>query len=108
MEALAKGEELPDPVSPEGIDCSDWFHQLQHGEISKGLTMTDFWKEAEVLATEFTMVSQKRSLGGQLDLLVKFRGDLAGGPQDQISELQQQLRKKTATVTPPRLGDTSG
>ena len=26
--------------------------------------MTDFWKEAEVLGTEFTMVSQKRSLGG--------------------------------------------
>ena len=74
MEALAKGEELPDPISPEGIDCSDWFHQLQHGEISKGLTMTDFWKEAEILATEYTMVSQKRSLGGQLDLLVRFRG----------------------------------
>ena len=34
MEALAKGEELPDPISPEGIDCSDWFHQLQHGQIS--------------------------------------------------------------------------
>lgn len=74
MEALAKGEAIPDPISPEGIDCSDWFHQIQHGDISKGLTMTDFWKEAEILGTEYTMVSQKRSLGGQLDLLVKFRG----------------------------------
>ena len=36
--------------------------------------MTDFWKEAEIIATEFTMVSQKRSLGGQLDLLARFRG----------------------------------
>ena len=74
MEALAKGEAIPDPINERGTDCSDWFHQLQHGEISKGLTMTDFWKEAEIITTEFTMVSQKRSLGGQLDLLVKFRG----------------------------------
>ena len=75
MECLAKGLPLPDPVSPEGIDCSDWFHQLQFGKISaNGMTMEDFWSEAEVLACEFTMVSQKRSLGGQLDLLVKFRG----------------------------------
>ena len=38
-----------DPINQRGTDCSDWFHQLQFGEISKGLTMTDFWKEAEVL-----------------------------------------------------------
>ena len=76
MEALAKGEAIPDPINERGTDCSDWFHQLQHGEISKGLTMTDFWKEAEIITTEFTMVSQKRSLGGQLDLLVKFRGEV--------------------------------
>ena len=50
MECLAKGEELPDPVSPEGIDCEDWFHQLQFGKISaNGMTMEDFWSEAEVL-----------------------------------------------------------
>ena len=64
MEALAKGEAIPDPINERGTDCSDWFHQLQHGEISKGLTMTDFWKEAEIITTEFTMVSQKRSLEG--------------------------------------------
>ena len=23
-------------VSPEGIDCSDWFHQLQHGRSAPG------------------------------------------------------------------------
>ena len=62
-------------TSPEGIDCGDWIHQLRHGQISPGLTMDDFWGEAEILATEYTMVSQKRSLGGQLDLLVKFRGE---------------------------------
>ena len=62
-------------ISPEGIDCGDWIHQLRHGQISPGLTMDDFWSEAEVLACEWTMVSQKRSLGGQLDLLVKFRGE---------------------------------
>lgn len=62
-------------TSPEGIDCSEWIHQLRHGRISDKLTMDDFWAEAEVLACEFTMVSLKRSLGGQLDLLVKFRGE---------------------------------
>ena len=32
---------------PEGIDCSDWFHQLQFGKISaNGMTMEDFWSEA--------------------------------------------------------------
>ena len=90
MEALAKGEELPDPISPEGIDCSDWFHQLQNGEINKGLTMADFWKEAEILATEYTMVSRKRSLGGQLDLLASFgaKDNLSDRPEDQISQLR--------------------
>ena len=108
MEALAKGEELPDPVSPEGIDCSDWFHQIQHGKISPGLTMDDFWKEAEVLATEFTMVSQKRSLGGQLDLLVKFRGLTWLVDLKTKSASYSSSSKKTAPVMPPRLGDTSG
>jgi len=61
-------------TSPEGIDCSEWIHQLRHGRISDKLTMDDFWAEAEILACEFTMVSRKRSLGGQLDLLAKFRG----------------------------------
>ena len=104
MECLAKGEELPDPVSPEGIDCSDWFHQLRHGKIRDGLTMDHFWDEAEILATEFTMVSQKRSLGGQLDLLVKF----GGRPGWWISRRNQRVTaaapKKTALVMPPRRG----
>ena len=29
MQALAEGTDLPDPVSPEGIDCSEWFRVLQ-------------------------------------------------------------------------------
>ena len=59
-------------TSAQGIDCGDWIHQLRHGQISPGLTMDDFWRDAEVITTEYTMVSRKRSLGGQLDLLVKF------------------------------------
>ena len=100
MEALAKGEELPDPISPEGIDCSDWFHQLQH-EINKGLTMTDFWKEAEVLATEFTMVSRKRSLGGQLDLLVRFREAPGWWTLRASQPATATPMQKPALVTPP-------
>ena len=72
------------------------------------MTMTDFWKEAEIIATEFTMVSQKRSLGGQLDLLVKFKGAVWLVDLKTRRQLQKQLTQKTATVTPPRLGDTSG
>ena len=64
-------------ISPEGIDCGAWFHQLQLGAIGKsGLTMADFWKEAEVIATEYTMVDRRKSLGGQLDLLVRFRDEV--------------------------------
>ena len=77
MEALAKGEPVPDTTSPEDIDCSGWFQQLQTGAIGKsGLTMTDFWKEAEVIGTEYTMVDRRKSLGGQLDLLVRFRDEI--------------------------------
>jgi len=64
-------------TSPEGIDCNEWIHQLRKGAIGKsGLTMADFWAEAEVIATEFTMVDRRKSLGGQLDLLVRFRGEV--------------------------------
>ena len=105
MEALAKDEELPPCISPEGIDCSDWFDQLHHGEISKGLTMSDFWKEAEILATEYTMVSPealtRRSAGsaGQVP-----GGDLAGGSQDQISQLQQQHQRRPRQLCSPGWG----
>ena len=41
-----KARQCPMPcISPEGIDCSDWFDQLHHGEINKGLTMSDFGKK---------------------------------------------------------------
>ena len=70
--------------------------------------MNDFWKEAEVVATEFTMVSQKRSLGGQLDLLVKFGESCWLLDFKTKSASYSSSSKKTAPVTPPRLGDTSG
>ena len=62
MQALAEGTDLPDPVSPEGIDCSEWFRVLQ------GLPL---WGHCDVLATEYTMTKRRWSLGGQLDLLVR-------------------------------------
>ena len=90
----------------EGIDCSDWFDQLHHGEISKGLTMSDFWKEAEILATEYTMVSQKRSLGGQLDLLVKFRGStwLVDLKTKSASSYQRSQRRRPRSDTRAQAG----
>ena len=62
MEALAKGTAMPDVVSPEGIDCSDWFAQLQ------GMSL---WNEVDVLASELVMTRREWSLGGTLDLLVR-------------------------------------
>ena len=40
MEALAKGLPMPDPISPEGIDCSEWFRVLQELPI---------WDKVEML-----------------------------------------------------------
>ena len=65
-------------ISPEGIDCWPWIEQIQcgrlHGANHEPLgdrRMSDFWCDVEVLATEHTMVSRRRSLGGQLDLLYR-------------------------------------
>ena len=65
MEALALGSELPDPTSPEGIDCSAWFEQIK---------AMRFWNEIEVLGCEYTMTNARKSLGGQLDLLCRYKG----------------------------------
>ena len=49
MQALACGNALLNPISPEGIDCTAWFKQLE--------AMT-FWNEIQTLACEyFGMVS---------------------------------------------------
>ena len=64
MEALATGSAMPDPVSPEGIDCSEWFRVIA-GAADVG--------RLNVLATEYTMTKRRWSLGGQLDLLVRER-----------------------------------
>jgi len=62
MEAKANGDPLPNNVSPEGIDCTDWIEVLIN---------LPFWNYVEVLGSEYTMVSRRRGLGGQLDLLVQ-------------------------------------
>lgn len=64
MEALVIGKTMPPPTSPEGIDCSAWYEQLQ------GMK---FWDQIDVLAAEFTMVARRKSLGGQLDLLCRYK-----------------------------------
>ena len=64
MEAIANGDKLPDHISPEGIDCLDWYEQI--GSMS-------FWEQAQTIACEHTMVHCRKSLGGQLDLLCAFK-----------------------------------
>ena len=64
MEGLANGDPLPDHVSPEGIDCSDWYGQI--GRMS-------FWEQSQTIACEYTMVHRRKSLGGQLDLLCLYK-----------------------------------
>ena len=64
MEAIANGDKLPDHISPEGIDCLDWYEQV--GGMS-------FWEQAQTIACEHTMVHRRKSLGGQLDLLCAYK-----------------------------------
>ena len=63
MESKLKGLEPPGPISPEGIDCSSWF------------TACDDWKmlssAQEILASELTMIDTKKSLGGQIDCILR-------------------------------------
>ena len=61
LEARLKGLPVPDPVSPEGIDCSDWFAQVQDLKLY----------EREILASELTMIDTKKSLGGQIDCIFR-------------------------------------
>ena len=58
----AKGIDVLGTHSPEGIDCTDWI---------KVLTNLPFWDQVQILGSEYTMVCRRRSLGGQLDLLVQ-------------------------------------
>ena len=65
LEALVKGQPLPDHISPEGVDCLPWFKQLS------GMS---FWEKIELLASEYTMIHRRKSLGGQADLICKYKG----------------------------------
>ena len=64
MEAIANGDPLPDHISPEGIDCLDWYEQIGRME---------FWEKAQTISCEYTMVHRRKSLGGQLDLICAFK-----------------------------------
>ena len=64
MEAIANGEKLPDHISPEGIDCLDWYEQL--GRMK-------FWENMQTIACEHTMVHRRKSMGGQLDLVCAYK-----------------------------------
>ena len=86
MESICTGKPFPPDVSPEGIDCADWFTQLQ------GMK---FWDQIEVLACEYTLVNIKKSLGGQLDLLCKYKG----------KTLLVDLKSKSANWSSPHRND---
>jgi hypothetical protein len=51
-------------TSPEGIDCTEWIDQLV------GMS---FWEQCQTIACEYTLVSRRKSLGGQLDLLCAYK-----------------------------------
>ena len=65
MHAIVTGGPEPSIYSPDGNDCSPWIEQL------KGMT---FWDQIDVLGAEYTMVSTRKSLGGQADLICTFKG----------------------------------
>ena len=79
MESMATGKPMPDPVSPEGIDCSTWYEQLQSMK---------FWDHIDVLAAEYTMVSRRKSLGGQLDLLCRYTSPKTGKTTTELIDLK--------------------
>lgn len=64
MEAIANGDPLPDHISPEGINCLDWYEQIGRME---------FWEKSQTIACEHTMVHRRKSLGGQLDLICAYK-----------------------------------
>ena len=91
-EAMAKGTSMPDPISPEGMDCSDWFAQIQ------SLPM---WDVIDVMASEYTMTRRIWSLGGQLDLLFRKDGQT-------VSLDLKSKSKSSASLSPTALGMTIG
>jgi len=64
-QAKAEKKQRPKPLSPDGIDCQAWFDQIES---------MPFWNSVETIAAEYTMVDTKKSLGGQLDLLCRYKG----------------------------------
>ena len=63
MQAKACKWQLPDPISPEGIDVTGWFDKLRGAE---------FWRSNQgIIASEHTCINTRLSLGGQIDLIFK-------------------------------------
>nr|BAR36007.1 DNA replication factor Dna2-like nuclease [uncultured Mediterranean phage uvMED] len=79
MEALVTGKTMPPSTSPEGIDCSDWFKQLQ------GMK---FWDHIDLIAAEYTMCHTRKSLGGQLDLLCRYTSPKTGKTTTELIDLK--------------------
>ena len=93
MEALALKQPLPDPISPEGFDCTDWFNQIS------GMS---FWNQIEVIACEYSMVSLQKSLGGQLDLLCRYKGKvLLVDAEDEGGQLDLSVKGRHQRIRRP-------
>ena len=93
LEARLKGLEPPDPISPEGIDCTDWFDQCRDLKLF----------DREILASELTMIDSRKGLGGQIDCIFRdSKGQVAlldfktksrhwsGASKDNIEEYKAQ------------------
>ena len=63
-------------ISPEGIDWACGSDAAKRSipnnqPYPDGMDMADFWADIEVIDTEYTMVSRRRLLGGQYDLMYR-------------------------------------
>lgn len=92
MEAIANGDPLPDHISPEGINCLDWYEQIG--------SMT-FWEQCQTIACEYTMTHKRKSLGGQLDLICEYTSPKTG----EIKILLIDLKTKSANWKGPSKED---
>ena len=88
MQAIAEGEPLPDHISPEGIDCLEWFERL---------AQMDFWGHSTTIACEYTMVNRRKSLGGQADLICSY----SSPKSDERKTMLVDLKTKGGSWTGP-------
>ena len=94
LQAIAEGRPIPDHISPEGIDCLEWFERL--GQM-------DFWEHSTTIACEYTMLNRRKSLGGQLDLLCSYKSPKSGERKTMLVD----LKTKGASWKGPSSKDTA-